>query len=279
MGLLIRLAGQWVAGEAREDALAAARAANARGVGAIVNRLGEHHRELGPVEEDLREYVGLVRAMSDAGIRGCVSVKPTQFGMLIDREVALTRYLALLDATKSHGIRLWLDMEAATTTEATLWTYERLLERHADVGVCLQANLRRTADDLARLLPRGAKIRLAKGAYREDDGIAFTRRAEIDRAYLAHLETLFRDGRDFAVATHDGRFVQRALELGAQAGVSFEFQMLKGVRDPLKTDLVGRGFRVLEYIPYGPTWLPYFTRRLRERPRNVVTMARSFVSG
>jgi proline dehydrogenase len=278
MGLLIRLAGQWVAGEMRDDALEAARGANARGIDALVNRLGEHHHERAAVETDRQEYLGLVREMGGRGIRGCVSVKPTQFGLLIDRDVALETYVSILDATRARGMRLWLDMEGAATTDATLWVYERLLERHADVGVCLQANLRRTRNDLARLLALGAKIRLTKGAYRETADLAFARRSDIDGAYLAHLETLFREGRDFAVASHDGRMVQRAIELGRDAGVPFEFQMLKGVRDPLKADLVARGFRVLEYIPYGPTWLPYFARRLRERPRNVVTMARSFVS-
>lgn len=277
MGLLIRFARQWVAGEEMKDALRAALEANERGVEAVVNRLGEHYRERGPAEADLQEYLGLIAAMRKLGIRGCVSVKPTQFGILVDREFALTQYRTLLDAAKAAGTRLWLDMEDSATTDDTIWLCERLLERHGDVGLCLQANLRRTEGDLTRLLPQEAKIRLTKGAYREAPEIAYTSRKEIDRQYLRLLERLFRESRDFAVASHDGRMVARALELAGSTGTPFEFQMLKGVRDALKAELIGKDFRVLEYIPYGPTWLPYFTRRLRERPRNVLTMVQSFV--
>ncbi len=279
MGLLIRFAGQWVAGETMDDAIRVARAANTRGVEAVVNYLGEHYQEKAPVEATVREYLRLIAAIRSGGIRGCVSTKPTQIGILIDREYALSQFLLVLDATRTDGRMLWVDMEAASTTEDTIWIYQKLLERYDRVGLCLQANLRRTEKDLARLLARGARIRLTKGAYRETPEVAFTARAEIDRQYLRHVETLFREGRHFAIASHDGRMIDHALELAKANDVPFEFQMLQGVRDPLKAELVEMGFKVLEYIPYGPNWLPYFIRRLRERPRNVVTMVRSFVSG
>src|SRR2546428_1878 len=105
------------------------------------------------------------------------------------------------------------------------------------------------------------------------------RREQATGANLADLETLFTNGRDFAVASHDGRMIERAVALAKVHPTPFEFAMLQGVRDPLKIELVKSGHRVAEYIPYGPNWLPYFTRRLRERPRNVITMIRSFVSG
>lgn len=279
MGLLIRFAGQWVAGERMEDAIRVARAANARGIEAVINHLGEHYKGRGDVQATLHEYLDLLHGIQDAGVQGCISAKPTQFGILIDRQYALSQLLALTDAVRADGRTLWIDMEGASTTEDTIWIYERLLDRYDRVGLCLQSNLRRTQDDLRRLLPRGARIRLTKGAYRESPETAFTTRAEIDRQFLLHLDTLFRDGRNFAVASHDDRMVRRALELAAEHAVPFEFQMLQGVRNPLTAQLVEKGFRVAEYIPYGPNWLPYFTRRLRERPRNIVTMVRSFVSG
>jgi len=279
VGLLIRFAGQWVSGETLADAVRVARIANARGIEAVVNFLGEHYREKALVEATVQEYLNLITSIRSAEIRGCVSTKPTQLGILIDREYALSQFLVLLDAVRMDGRMLWIDMEAASTTDDTIWVYERLHDRYDRVGLCLQANLRRTRKDLERLLERGARIRMTKGAYRETADIAFTARSEIDRAYLEHLETLFREGRHFAVASHDGRIIQRALELARSHNVPFEFQMLQGVRDPLKLELAGMGFRVADYIPYGPNWLPYFTRRLRERPRNVVTMVRSFVSG
>jgi len=279
MGLLMRFASQWVAGETLEDAIRVARDANRRGIEALVNHLGEHYHEKGPVEATMREYLRVLSTMQSDGIRGHVSLKPTQFGVLMDRDYALSQMLPILDATRSAGRVLWLDMEGAATTEDTIWICERLLERDRNVGLCLQANLKRTATDVDRLLDAGARIRLVKGAYKEAPDIAYRSRSEIDRAYLGHLETLFARGRDFAVASHDGRMIGRALELAHEHATPFEFAMLQGVRDPLKDDLVKEGHRVQEYIPYGPDWLPYFTRRLRERPRNIVTMARSFVSG
>ncbi len=280
MGLLIRFAGQWVAGETKEDAVRVAREANRRAVHVIVNHLGEHYREKPPVEATVQEYLRLVATLRSSGIDGTVSTKPTQLGILIGREYALSQILPILDAVRAWGRVLWVDMEAASTVEDTIWVFENLRRRYDGVGLCLQANLRRTEADLDRLLPLGARIRLVKGAYKETPDVAYMTRAEIDREFLRHLETLFQEGRDFAVATHDGRLIDRALALaGEHPGVPFEFAMLQGVRDPLKAELVAQGHRVAEYIPYGPNWLPYFTRRLRERPRNVLTMVRSFVSG
>lgn len=279
MGLLTRFARQWVAGETMVDAIRVAKGANARGIEALVNHLGEHYREKGPVEETTREYLRLLAAMRAEGIRGTVSLKPTQFGVLIDKAYAVSQMMPVLDATRADGRVLWLDMESSSTADDTIWICEALLKRYALVGICLQANMRRTGSDLERLLGDGARIRLVKGAYKETPAIAYTARADIDRQYLFDLETLFTRTRDFAVATHDGRMIRRALELARDHPVPFEFAMLQGVRDPLKTELVTEGYQVAEYIPYGPNWLPYFTRRLRERPRNVITMVRSFISG
>lgn len=279
MAFLLRFARQWVAGEDTEDALRVAKEANARGIDALLNHLGEHYRERAPVEATTREYVGLLTAMESQGIRGTVSLKPTQLGVLIDKAYALSQILPVLDVTKVQGRVLWLDMESASTTDDTIWIGERLLERYDRIGICVQANLKRTPGDVDRLIRSGARIRLVKGAYRETPDTAFQSQADIDRAYLALLETLFARTRDFAVASHDGRMIRRALELAREHPTPFEFAMLQGVRDPLKGELVAQGHRVAEYIPYGPNWLPYFSRRLRERPRNIITMVRSFVSG
>jgi proline dehydrogenase len=279
MGFLLRFARQWVAGEAMDDAIRVAKEANERGIEAVVNHLGEHYREKPPVEATTREYVRLVETMRSEGIRGEVSIKPTQFGVFIDKEYAFSQMLPVLDASMADGRVLWLDMESAATTDDTIWLCERLLGRYGRVGICLQANLKRTTNDLERLIRDRARIRLVKGAYKEAADVAYHGRAEIDRAYAEHLETLFTRARDFTVASHDGRMIDRALALAKDHPTPFEFAMLQGVRDPLKAELVRQGHRVAEYIPYGPNWLPYFTRRLRERPRNVMTMARSFVSG
>ena len=209
MGLLIRFARQWVAGETIDDALRAAREANARGFHAIVNYLGEHYREKPRVEATAQEYLRLVDALRSVNIDGDVSLKPTQLGILIDRGYALSRMIPILDAVKAWGHTLWVDMEAASTVADTIWMYEKLLRRYDRVGLCLQANLKRTEEDLPRLLAENARIRLVKGAYKESPDVAFMTRTEIDREYLRHLDTLFRDARDFTVASHDGKMIAR----------------------------------------------------------------------
>src|SRR5437899_7860596 len=213
MGFLLRFARQWVAGEAMEDAIRVAKEANERGIEAVVNHLGEHYREKAPVEATTREYLQLLATMRSERIRGEVSIKPTQFGVFIEKEYALSQMLPVLDASKADGRVLWLDMESASTTDDTIWICEQLLTRYDRVGICLQANLKRTADDLDRVIRDGARVRLVKGAYKETPETAYRTRSEIDRAYLTHLETLFTRARHFAVGSHDGRMIDRALAL------------------------------------------------------------------
>src|SRR5207244_1249877 len=188
MGFLLRLARQWVAGEAMDDAIRVAKEANERGIEAVVNHLGEDYRDKAPVEATAREYLQLLATMRSERIRGEVSIKPTQFGVFIEKEYALSQMLPVLDASKADGLVLWLDMECAATTDDTIWLCERLLERYGRVGICLQASLRRTREDVDRLIAAGARIRLVKGAYKEPPDIAHGSRSEIDSAYLKHLE-------------------------------------------------------------------------------------------
>lgn len=279
MGLLIRFAGQWVAGEELGDAVRYTKAANARGIDVILNLLGEHYEEKRLVEGTLKEYLRILTAIGREGLRAGVSVKPSQLGLAFGREYCESMVKPVFDKVRAMGGFLWIDMEGSRFTADTLGMYQDLHDRHHDVGVCLQANLRRTPKDLERILEYGGKVRLTKGAYRETSAIAHHRREEIDTAYLRLLKILFEKGDRFAVATHDGALIEEAIRLSHTHKRIWEFQFLKGVRDPLKRDLVAKKYRVVEYVPYGPNWLPYFLRRLRERPRNVLTMIRSFIQG
>src|SRR3989442_3438160 len=167
MGLVTRFARQWVAGETMADALRVANEANARGIDAFVSHLGGHYREKAPVEATRREYLDLLAAMQTEGIRGEVSLKPTQFGVLIDRAYALSEMIPVLEATRATGRVLWLDMESANTTDDTIWIGEQLLARYDRLGICLQANLKRTAEDLDLLTCGCTRVRPANGAYNE----------------------------------------------------------------------------------------------------------------
>lgn len=273
---LLAFAGQWVAGSRPEDALRRARESNARGVGAILNLLGEHHTTRSEVEADAQAYASLLGSIRDAGLDACISVKLSQLGLDIDEAYCGERVADLRERCREAGAFLWLDMEGTAYTAATLRIYRETLARYPEVGVCLQANLRRTAEDLRGLLPQGI-VRLCKGAYREPAAVAYRSRTEVDASYSTLMHILFRQGRRFALATHDDRLVRTGMALQAERPREVEFQMLLGVRDALKAALRDRGQRVLEYVPFGPQWLPYFTRRLQERPRNLITMARAFV--
>jgi proline dehydrogenase len=275
--LLLALARQWVAGADLEAALQRARESNAKGVGAIINFLGEHYIDKEEVEESLREYEAILGRIRDRGLDACISIKLSQFGLAIDEEYCREMVARVLEDCRRDDAFLWMDMEGSEYTSATLRIYEECLRRYPETGVALQANLRRTEEDLRSLLPKGGIIRLCKGAYSESASIAFRRKADVDANYRRLMGILFEEGDRFALATHDDRIIEEGLRLQEAHHRNFEFQMLLGVRDHLKEELRSSGYRVLEYIPYGPQWLPYFARRIRERPRNLITMLKSFL--
>lgn len=247
-------------------------------MGAILNILGEHYRRREEVDSTVREYEALLETIKEEGLDACLSIKLTQFGLGIDEDLCRERVGGLRDLCKDAGVFLWFDMESSEYTSATLRIYRESLKAYPMTGICLQANLRRTLGDLEGLLPEGV-VRLCKGAYREDADIAYRTRLEVDGNFRTLMHVLFRKGRRFALATHDGRLIREGLELQKERPREVEFQMLLGVQDPLKEALQVRHQRVLEYIPYGPRWLQYFSRRLRERPRNLIIMLRSFLTG
>src|SRR2546426_5140494 len=261
------------------DGIARAEEATRRGLGAILNLLGEHHHDQASVDAAVREYIDLLDAIRARKLDDCLAIKPTQCGLMLGEEAYWTSTKKILDRVRSMDGFLWMDMEGSRFTDPTLAVYRRALAEYPEVGVAVQANLRRTERDVASLLEVDGIVRLVKGAYREPPPIGTADRRETDANYVKLLDLLFERGDRFAVGTHDSAMIEHAIERSREHRRPFEFQMLLGVRDPLKSDLARKGYRVAEFIPYGPSWLPYFTRRLRERPRNILTMVRSFLSG
>lgn len=275
--LLLTFARQWVAGVAPEDAIATSVGANSRGLGAIINYLGEEHTRREEVRASAGEYNSVLKSIKDRKLDACISIKLSQFGLTIGEDYCREIVAELLNRCRREGIFLWLDMEGSQYTSATLRIYDECHASYAETGLALQANLKRTEEDLHTLLPKGGIVRLVKGAYREDPSISLRSRRDVDESYRRLMQILFRDGERFALATHDDRLIQEGLSLQGRYRRDLEFQMLLGVRDPLKEELRSNDLRVLEYIPYGPQWLPYFFRRIRERPRILMTMFRSFL--
>jgi proline dehydrogenase len=274
--LLFRVAKKWVAGYGAGEAVAAALDSNSRGMSAILNFLGEDTTDQGLVEQAVDEYVAVMDMMHARKVKGCVSVKPTQLGLAMDYDLCLKNFQKLAAKAESLGQFMWIDMESVKFAEDTIAMYLELHERHKKTGVAIQSYLRRSASDLLHILEHGGEVRLVKGAYHEPEEHAFSTKEEVDANYAKLMKMLFEGGSNFAIATHDDRLVEEAIRLSG-GDRHFEFQMLMGIRDELKSDLAARGFAVTEYIPYGSQWLPYSVRRIRERKRNLLLLARSLI--
>ena len=293
--MLPPIARRFIAGETPDAALEHARELNRRGISAILNLLGEHYDSLEEAEADAAAYRAMVDAIDAADLDACISIKPSQLGLDLGEEP----FRELLDDLVAHAaerdVFVWIDMEDYTTTDTTLDAYEALATEHADVattgstgttvteadravGVCIQANLRRTADDLERLADVPGKVRFVKGAYNEPAKVAYTDKARVNQAFRELIEYAFAnfDG-GIAIGSHDPEMIDLAKQLHEEHGTEFEVQMLMGVREDAQDELVAEGYEVWQYAPYGNRWLSYFWRRLRERKENVFFALRAIV--
>jgi len=272
------IASKFVAGETPAAALDRARELNDRDVKAILNLLGEHYRDRGPADEDAEAYLRLLEEIDGSGLDACISVKPSQIGLDAGTQVFRENVERIVDHAADRDLFVWIDMEDHTTTDATLDAYEELARKHeGGVGVCVQANLKRTAEDLERLADVPGKVRLVKGAYDEPESIALTEKADVDAAYEEYLEYMFEhfDG-GIAVGSHDPAMVSLARDLHDEHGTDFEIQMLMGVREDAQFDLAEE-YEMYQYVPYGDKWLSYFYRRAMERKENLLFAVRAIL--
>ena len=274
---LFRIAKQWIAGDTMEQAIESARLANKHGMNAIINKLGEHMTSKNQIENTVSEYLVLVSNLRESKVEGGVSVKPTQIGLSKNRKECSENFSRIIEKASLSQSFVWIDMESSEYTDDSIGIYNDLFDKYERLGIALQANLKRTSNDLEELLKKGAKIRLVKGAYRENKKIAFQTRKEVDENYEKLMEMLFVNGNEFGIATHDSNLIEQAIQLAKIHERKFEFQMLKGIRDELKPILLKKGFSISEYIPYGTNWLPYSLRRLKERKRNILLLGSSLI--
>jgi len=274
-GLLLRVARRWIAGTNMDSAIADAKQANSRGFGAVLNYLGEDVTDGTVAEAHMNQYLQLQQALSTSGISGFVSVKLTQFGLGADDAGAMRRLESVAEGAERLHQLLWVDMEGSAFTTKTVDAYLDVLSRHKGIGLALQAYMRRSESDLKRLLEGGAMIRLVKGAYKEPADVVFTSRHEVSENFSTLMHLLFERGDKFAIATHDSRLIDEAKKLADSKHVEFRFEMLKGIRNELKGELVASGYKLCEYLPYGEEWYAYSRRRLTEHPSNVLLLVRS----
>jgi proline dehydrogenase len=272
---------RFIAGETVEEAIAAARTLQERHFLLTLDLLGESVSSLESADAATREYVQLLDAIIKAGIERNVSLKLTQLGLDVDTATAVDNVRKILERAEPAGFFVRIDMESSAHTEPTLEIFETLWHHgYQQIGVVLQAALRRSEQDLERMNALGVRVRLVKGAYREPKAIAHQSKADVDAAYARMLKTLLTAGQYPAIATHDPAMIALARDVAQQFEIApsrFEFQMLYGVRRDLQASLAAAGYRVRVYVPFGREWFPYFMRRLGERPANAGFVLRAIL--
>jgi proline dehydrogenase len=264
-------------GERLEDAVAAAAAQERQGIGTIFTKLGENVTRVEEAEDVTRHYLAALDTIQAAGLRAQISVKPTQLGLDLDKELCFRNLQRLVDHAETRGNVVWIDMESSPYVDPTLDLFRRTRARSPRIGIALQAYLYRTKADVESLVPLGAAIRLVKGAYLEPASVAYPKKADVDENFYALACRLLADDAQRAggllhIATHDVRLADRLAAFIDERRVpttAYEYAMLYGIQRPLQQRLVaaGRPLRVL--IAYGEYWFPWYMRRLAERPANV----------
>jgi proline dehydrogenase len=276
-------ANRFVAGETLDDGLRVAHELAARDRHAILDLLGEFVEDETAAAEMADGVRAAIHGLASVAEPRVLSIKPTQLGLGLGTDVALGHLRSLAQDAAERNVRICMDMEDHPHVDATLELLETLHdEGHHHVTTVLQSYLRRTPDDLARLLARDPvpELRLVKGAYKEPPSVAFPGKADVDRAYRELLETMLQGGGIVDVATHDEALIRLARErrdaLGLPPG-RVVFQLLYGVKPKLQDQLVAEGEAVGVYLPFGADWYGYFSRRLAERPANLAFVLRGLV--
>jgi proline dehydrogenase len=267
MRFVQRSVSRFMPGESAEEALAAAEHIGRElGVAATFTRLGENTRDLSLAAEAAGEYLRLLDRIEETGIDGEISIKLTQLGFDQDPAITATHIERLVDRSAQLDRTCWIDIESSGYVDGTIDLYEQQLRRSPNVGLCLQAYLRRTYDDVVRLLPFEPSIRLVKGAYREPADVAFTSKAAIDESYFRLAQHLAAGGsRRLVLGSHDTDLIERIEEaLGGHD--RFEIAMLYGIRVDQQRRFADSGHVVRTLISYGPSWYPWFMRRIAEKP-------------
>jgi proline dehydrogenase len=270
---------RFVPGETVDDLIGAVRAANDEGMGGIANFLGEsvHDEANARLAGDV--YLEVLDRVASEGLRAYVSLKFTQLGQDISEEFLAENLGRILERAKKDQLFVRFDMESSEYTERTLNAFEKVwAEGWRDIGIVLQSYLKRSAGDVARMNELGARVRLCKGAYDEPADVAFKDKKDVDASFVELMKMLLTEGNFPAIATHHEAMIDATVEFHQREGIgkdAFEFQMLHGVRRDLQRQLVGDGYNVRVYVPFGSHWYPYLMRRLAERPANVLFMAGS----
>jgi proline dehydrogenase len=269
--LVQKLSERYIAGQELKDARETVREMNSEGKLATVDVLGEEISNEDEAAAIVRAYQDVFADIEHCGLDANVSVKLTALGLNLDYDVCRANLGVVVEDAASRNNFVRIDMEDSSTTDDTLRLYRELREQGRDnVGVVLQAMLRRTHDDIAALADLKPSVRVCKGIYVEPPALAYQDFDEVRDSYVRALETLLDAGSYVGIATHDEWLLDEGRRLVAERGLSrdqYEFQMLLGVRPALGDQLVREGHRLRIYVPFGRHWYAYSLRRLQENPK------------
>ena len=264
-----RVARRYVAGTSRDDAIRMLRSLNQQGAMTTVDVLGEEVSKTELAEDATRQYLELLEALDREGLDRNISVKPTMLGLKIGQDFCAEQVMTIVRRAKELGAFVRIDMEDHTCTDATLDLYRLARQEWEQVGVVLQAYMRRTVADIGGLLELEPNIRICKGIYREPRDVAWPDFDVIRANFVYAVEKLLEGGAYCAIATHDTYLVWAGMQLVDRLGIEperYEFQMLLGVDPQLRRIIMDSGHRLRVYVPFGRDWYPYSMRRLRENP-------------
>jgi proline dehydrogenase len=277
-----RVAASYVAGETVDDLLRVSSAINAEGFLVAASILGEFVTRREESVQAVRDYELLLSRFQERRVDGYVHIKLTHLGLKLDRDFCCQNVRQVLAAAKERSFFIRMDMEDSSCIDDTLQIYDRLRPEFDNLGVVIQARMRRSLADVRRLGRVKANVRLCKGIYLEPHPIAYTDGEIINRNYVMLLEELLTAGCYVGIATHDERLVWEASRIIDRLGLKrdqYEFQMLLGVRAPLRRVIQGSGHRLRVAVPYGPNWYPYSLRRLRKNPAIAGYVLKSLFKG
>lgn len=253
---------------------------NGEGMLATLDHLGESVTSLAEAERSRDAYLAALDQIAALALRATVSVKLTQLGLDFSQDQCRANVERLVERAKAIGSAVEIDMESSAYVDRTLELVSNLHAKHGSVRAVIQAYLYRSESDIENLSGASIPVRLCKGAYKEPSDIAFPDKNDVDKNYVRLMTRLLDSGAYPAIASHDEKIIQRALQYVKERNIApdrFEFQMLYGINRDLQKVLVHGGHRLRLYVPYGDAWYPYFMRRLAERPANVVFLARNLL--
>jgi proline dehydrogenase len=273
---------RFMPGEERADALSECEVLAGKGITSTITLLGENLTSLGEADGVVSHYLESLEDIGSRGLRTVISIKPTQLGLDFGVDEARTRLEQLCEATDTL---VWIDMEASEYVDRTLDIFRSVKESHGNVGLCIQSYLRRTAEDLEKLLPLDPDIRVVKGAYNEPPSEAFPDKGDVDRSFMTLTQTLLRARRNggegkAVLATHDPKMIAETNRIAHELGLDrdqYEFSMLFGIQRAEQERLARAGYGVRVLVSYGSAWFPWYMRRLAERPANLWFVAKQLV--